>query len=103
MKCTSESSLKIFVNRILQFQFEAAVEAKETVHNWFKILLAETGKDNSSNDSDSSDNINDSTDHNNNSKDNNDSKNSKDSSNNDSNNKLAIHDLKTVFCLLDHV
>ena len=100
MKCTSESSLKIFVNRILQFQFEAAVEAKETVHNWFKILLAETGKDNSSNDND---NINDSTDHNNNSKDNNDSKNSKDSSNNDSNNKLAIHDLKTVFCLLDHV
>ena len=95
MKCTSESSLKIFVNRILQFQFEAAVEAKETVHNWFKILLAETGKDNSSNDND---NINDSTDHNNNSKDNNDSKNSKDSSN-----KLAIHDLKTVFCLLDHV
>ena len=95
MKCTSESSLKIFVYRILQFQFEAAVEAKETVHNWFKILLAETGKDNSSNDND---NINDSTDHNNNSKDNNDSKNSKDSSN-----KLAIHDLKTVFCLLDHV
>ena len=99
MKCTSESSLKIFVNRILQFQFEAAVEAKETVHNWFKILLAETGKDNSSNDNDNiNDSINDSTDHNNNSKDNNDSKNSKDSSN-----KLAIHDLKTVFCLLDHV